>query len=312
MDGVVLIMDYSAYERQKIRHVIEKIGHLRVIEVGDIDQFVLMNTNIDELKLVVLNLSFPSENDGFFVLKRIRTFGSGNVPIIVLSQSDKQELKAEALKYSVNDYIAKPYNMKRLDDSIRVFLNTEKRFHYNTENISDINMSFDDYVERELKYSKRTGAPFSLILITTLQINAKEGSASENIRPVSSDDKAVIFSMAAKKAAELLRATDTMVLNHSRDVIIVLPCTDEPGARLVSEKLKAGMEAEFKKMNTSQDGYIYPVHVTFPHDGGSFQELMQKAFKKISDKEMLERIVSIPTDTRRYVDRSYNRFRRWF
>ncbi len=312
MDGVVLIMDYSAYERQKIRHIIEKIRHLRVIEVGDINQFILMNINIDELKLVVLNLSFPSDTDGFFVLKKIRTSSNGNVPIIVISHSDKQELKTEALKYSVNDYIVKPYNMKRLDDSIKVFLNTEKSFHYNTENINDINMSFDNYVERELKYSKRTGAPFSLILITTLQISAKQESSSENAQSVSSGDKAIIFSMAAKKAAELLRATDTMVLNPGRDVIIVLPCTDEPGARLVSEKIKAGMEAEFKRMNTSQDGYIYPVHVTFPADGGSFQELMQKAFKKISDKEMLERIVSIPTDTRRYADKSYNLYRKWF
>lgn len=312
MDGVVLIMDYSAYERQKIRHIVEKIGQLEVIEVGDINQFMLMNINIEGLKLVILNLSFPSDNDGFFVLKRIRTSISGNVPIIVLSQSDKQELKIEALKYSVNDYIVKPYKAKRLDDSIRVFVNPKKAFHYNTENISDIKISFDNYIEREIKYSKRTGAHFSLILITMLQINVKEESASEAIKPISGDDKASIFAMAAKKAGEALRATDTMVLNNNRDVIIILPFTDRSGASLVSEKIKSGMETEFRRMNTSQNGYIYPVHVTFPDDGEDFQELMQKAFKKISDKEMLERIVSIPTDTRRYADKSYNRYRKWF
>ena len=312
MDGVVLVMDYSAYERQRIRQIIDKIGHLNVVEVGDISQFLLMNSNIEGLKLVVLDLSFPTENDGFFVLKRIRTSSSVNVPIIVLSQSDRQELKVEALKYSVNDYIVKPYNIKRLDDSIRVFTNAEKAFHYNTENISDISMSFDNYVDREIKYSKRTGAPFSLILITTLQINAKEVSDSATIEPISGDDKASILAMAARKASEALRATDTMVLNNNRDVIIVLPCTDEAGASLVSEKIKAGMESEFKRMNTSPHGYIYPVHTTFPSDGENFQELMQKAFKKISDKEMLERIVSIPSDTRKYADKSYNKFRRWF
>ncbi|NLV35262.1 MAG: response regulator, partial [Clostridiaceae bacterium] len=198
MDGVVLVMDYSAYERQRIRQIIDKIGHLNVVEVGDISQFLLMNSNIEGLKLVVLDLSFPTENDGFFVLKRIRTSSNVNVPIIVLSQSDRQELKVEALKYSVNDYIVKPYSIKRLDDSIRVLTNAEKAFHYNTENISDISMSFDNYVDREIKYSKRTGAPFSLILITTLQINAKEVSDSATIEPISGDDKASILAMAAR------------------------------------------------------------------------------------------------------------------
>lgn len=65
MDGVVLVMDYSAYERQRIRQIIDKIGHLNVVEVGDISQFLLMNSNIEGLKLVVLDLSFPTENDGF-------------------------------------------------------------------------------------------------------------------------------------------------------------------------------------------------------------------------------------------------------
>ena len=91
----------------------------------------------------------------------------------------------------------------------------------------------------------------------------------------------------------------------------MLPCTDEVGAQLVSEKIKKSMDSEFSKMNVDRNEYIYPVYVTFPKDGKSFQQLMQKAFKRISDKEMLERIVSIPTDTRRYADKSYNRYRRW-
>ena len=33
--------------------------------------------------------------------------------------------------------------------------------------------------------------------------------------------------------------------------------------------------------------------------------------KKVSDKEMLEKIVSIPANTLNYANRSYNRFRKW-
>jgi len=126
------------------------------------------------------------------------------------------------------------------------------------------------------------------------------------------DNKSSIFSIAAQKAKEALRAPDTIILNNARDIIIVLPCTDEPGARLVCNKIKMAMEPEFEKIKADQNEYIYPVYVTFPMDGDGFQMLMQTAFKKVSDKEMLEKIVSIPTDTRKYADMSYNRYQKWF
>lgn len=308
MDGTVLIMDYSSYERQKVRHILGKIGNFNIVEVGGIGQFKLLDLGIEDLKLILLDLAFPTESDGFDVLRRIRSSESKNVPVIVVTPSDKHELKAEALKYSVNDYIIKPYQVKRLESSIRSFIRITVNFHYDTNRISEIKMTFDDYVAREIKYSKRTQNPLSLIIITTLQIHTE----LEVGQQTAVDNKAFIFSIAAQKAKEALRATDTIVLNRDRDIIIVLPCTDEAGARLVSDKIKSQMEPEFEKINADRNEYIYPVHVTFPKDGDSFQMLMETAFKKVSDKEMLEKIVSISTDARRYADKSYNRYKKWF
>ncbi len=307
MDGTILIMDYSAYERQKIRHIIDKTGSFTIIEVGDIKQFMLIDLNIDDLKLVVMDLAFPRETDGFNALDMIRSSVGGNVPVIIVTQSERPELRQEALKYSVNDYIVKPYQLKRLEGSIRSFTPIEKEFYYDTRNIENIIMSFDNYIEREFKFSNRTGIPLSLILITTLQL----GSQTQSGESITDDYKASVFSVAAKKARDALRATDTIVLNQNRDILIVLPCTDAAGTQLVSEKIKKSMESEFSKMRIDRTEYIYPVHVTFPEDGSNFQMLMQKAFKRIADKEMLEKIVSIPSGTRRYADKSYNRYRRW-
>lgn len=308
MDGTVLIMDYSSYERQKVRHILEKIGSFNIIEVGGISQFKLLDVEIIDLKLALLDLSFPTESDGFDVLSIIRSSENRNVPVIVVSCSDKNELKTEALKYSVNDYIIKPYQIKRLESSIRSLIRIVKDFHYDTDQIKEIIMSFDDYVAREIKYSKRTQSPLSFIFITTLQI----GMGSDDRQLTEAHNRTSIFTIAAQKAKEALRATDTIVLNHDRDIIIVLPCTDEAGARQVCDKIKSQMELEFEKIKADQKEYIYPVFITFPKDGDSFQMLMETAFKKISDKEMLEKIVSIPSDTRKYADKSYNRYRKWF
>lgn len=308
MEGTVLLMDCSAYERQKVRHILEKTGHFNIIEVGDINQFKLLETNIADLKLIIMDLCFPTEKDGFTALSRLRTPPGKSVPIIAVTQADRSDLKSEALRYGVNDYIVKPYQLKRLESSINSLVRTEKPFHYDTGKIGDIRMSFDSYVDREIKYSKRTGAPLSLILITTLQLNSEAGEDEQAM----AEYKASVFNIAAEKAREALRATDTIVLNHGRDIIIVLPCTDEAGVRMVSEKIKSHTEPEFAKIASNRNEHIYPVYVTFPKDGDSFQALMQTAFRKVANKEMLERIVSIPPDARKYADKSYNRYRKWW
>jgi PleD family two-component response regulator len=308
MEGTVIIMDYSAYERQKIRHIVEKTGRFNIIEVKDYNQFKFLSLDIRDLKLIIMALDFPTETNGFSVLAKIRSTGPSNAPVILTSQTDEPGLKTEALKYSVNDYILKPYQVKRMESSIKSLVHAEKEFHYDTSGIDNINMPFDSYVEREIKYSKRAGTPMSLILITTLQLKTNP----EFDRQAPDEYKASIFAIAAKKARETLRSTDTIFINHGRDIIIVLPCTDENGARLVCEKIWSQTEPEFKKINLDGNGFIYPVCVTFPKDGDSFQSLMRSAFKKVSDKEMLEKIVSISNSARKYANRSYNRYKKWF
>lgn len=307
MDGTVLLLDYSSYERQKIRHILEKTGRFEVIEAGDIRQFRLLDLDIMDLKLIIMDLAFPSESDGLDVLRRIKASAVGSTPVIIVAQADRPELKAEAVKLSVRDYIKKPYQLRRLESSIKSIVRTEADFFYDTGKIADISMSFDAYIDREIKFSKRTGIPLSLIFITTLQLE----SGRDPEHPVSANSRASVYDAAVKKAREALRSTDTIVQNSDRDIIIVLPCTDEAGARLVCDKITALFQSEFKRLSIDRNMHIYPVYVTLPADGENFQQLMQKAYKKVSDKEMLEKIVSIPTDTRNYVNRSYSRHKWW-
>lgn len=305
MDGTIIIMDSSSYERQKMLQIIEKIGNFNIIEVASINQLKLPALELSDLKLILMDLLFPTESDGFEALRRIR-FGNNDVPVIIVTKLDKHELKTEALKYFVNDYVIKPYSVKRLESSIKSFVRVVKNFYYNTDRIKEIKMTFDDYVVREIKYSKRTKNSLSIILITILQIRTEPIAGLQ----ITAENKLSIFEIAVQKAKETLRATDTIVLNQDRDIIIVLSCTDEDGARLVCDKIGSKMEPEFKKINANLNEYIYPVYVTYPKDGDSFQMLMETAFKKVASKEMLENIVSISAVTRMYAEKSYSKYKK--
>lgn len=308
MDGTILILDYSSYERQKIKHVLEKVGTFDVIEVSSSMQFKLLNLNVENLLLIIMDLAFPSEEEGFEILKIIRhSKYSLNVPVVVVTRSDQLEHKTTALKYAVNDYIIKPFQIKRLESSIRSFVRLKDSFHYDTSAIGNITMTFDEYMIREIKYAKRMQNPLSIILITTLKLKEDK----EGLTPAEISNKDKIFSIAAQKARSTLRVTDTIIMSKSRDIIIVLPCTGESGAKLVCEKIKAGIFQELIKLGANLNENIYPVHVTFPKDGEDFQKLMEAAFKKVSDKEMLEKIAAISPGARKYSNDRYNQFRKW-
>lgn len=307
MDGKVLLLAYSAYERQKIRHILDTIGSFEIIEVGNISQFKLLKLDIQDLRLIIMDITFPTEIDGLNVLMKISTSEIKNVPVIVTSQTGSLELRSGVLKYSVKDFIVKPYNAKRLEASINGIIRTENAFHYTTSDIDEISMSFDSYVEREIKFARRTNTTLAMILMTTLQTD----QTVEHEQLVTDALRKSVFSISVSKAKEVLRSTDTIVMNGDRDILIVLPCTEEAGARMVCEKIIKLSEPEFKGLSLNQNQVIYPVYVTFPKDGETFQQLMQQASKKISDKEMLEKMVSISTDARKYANRSYNRYRRW-
>ncbi len=308
MDGTIVILDYSSYERQKIKHILEKIGTFDVIEVSSSTQFKLLNLDLKNLRLILMDLAFPSEQEGFDILKSIRSsLYTVNVPLIVVTRSDQLEYKTTALQYAVNDYIIKPFQVKRLESSIRSFVRLKDSFHYDTGGIGNIIMTFDEYILREIKYSRRMQSPLSFILITTLSLKEEK----DGITHAEINNKERIFSIAAQTARNTLRVTDTIVMSKSRDIIIVLPCTGESGAKLVCEKIKSGIFLELIKINADLSDYIYPVHVTFPKEGEDFQKLMENAFKKVSDKEMLEKIVAITPNVRKYSNNSYNQFRKW-
>lgn len=308
MDGTILIMDYSSYERRKVHSILDKIGIFNIIEVGGYDQFKLLNLDIEDLILIIMDPEFPSEDHGFTIIEKIRGSENKDVPVIFTTRIDKQEYKAKALKYYVNDYIIKPYEISRLEASIRTIVKSADTFHYETKFIENLTFSFDNYISREIKYASRTNSPLSLILITTLRITpeAQQENTTDDAR------KASLFAIAAYNAKDSLRETDTIVQNRSRDIIIVLPLTDEVGAQKVSDKIKSSLEAEFKKMNADKSEYIFPVYVTFPADGKNFQQLMESALQKVASKEMLDRITSIPNNKRKYADKSYGRYQKWF
>ena len=280
MDNI-LILDYSSYERLKIRNILENIGTFDIIETPDVSQFKLLNLDLENLRLIIMDLAFPSEQEGFEVLKSLKSNKfTADVPVIIVTRSDQIVYRSALLNFDVNDYINKPYQLRRLEDSIKNSLSEKECFHFNTSSISNLNMTFDDYIIREIKCSRRAQRDLSIIFLTPSIIRKDYLIQNES---TSIDE---IFSIINQRVRIYIRSTDTVFISNLNEIIIVLPFTDEKGVKKVCDKIKAGIFHEIKEIGAKFNRYICPVSVTFPNEGENFQKLMECAFKKLIDMEL--------------------------
>jgi two-component system, OmpR family, KDP operon response regulator KdpE len=84
-------------------------------------------------QLVILDLGLPDE-DGFYVLKEIRSWSS--VPVIILSVKSSEEDIVRALDLGADDYITKPFNTSELLARIRANMRRSQQVQDNTSLIN--------------------------------------------------------------------------------------------------------------------------------------------------------------------------------
>ena len=142
-------MDYSTFEREKIKYILNNLGGFTTIEINNLNNY---HKNIDSFKnlaFIIMDISFPFETDGFNVLNDLRRNPDiKNTPIIIITKSNNSDYKKTALQYAVNDYIIKPYNVNRLESSISSILKIDRVDAYKVSNTNRIIMTYEDYITK--------------------------------------------------------------------------------------------------------------------------------------------------------------------
>ncbi|OPZ94659.1 MAG: response regulator PleD [Firmicutes bacterium ADurb.Bin419] len=306
MDGKVLLIDYSEYEREKAKITFDNIGEFQFIEIENLKMYYQIIHELNNLSLVIIDISFPSEKEGFEVISSLRkNVATSNTPIIIATKSDNLEYRNDALKFYVSDFIIKPYQTKRLENSIRSTLKIDLKFRYNLSSANVITMSVEDYIAKEFKIASRANKNLSIVFITHIDIT-KNSSRNQKTFSHSQNEKA--YSMAIERVKSESRSTDTVIFNDDKDILVILPFTNSQGADKVANKIKESLNDGLNSLSLSND-FFYIVYVTFPADGKTFQSIMEKAIKKVEDKIMLEKITHIGLNTLDHARKTYKKFK---
>jgi len=114
----VLIVDDVEFVRIRCAKLLERNGY-EVIEAENGLQAVKTYRECRP-DVVFMDITMP-EMDGLTALREIRQFDPG-ARIIMLTALGQQEVVVEAIRAGAKDFIVKPFEQKRLLDSLRMLL----------------------------------------------------------------------------------------------------------------------------------------------------------------------------------------------
>jgi diguanylate cyclase (GGDEF)-like protein len=212
---------------------------------------------------------------------------TATIPIIFVTGRHELEARVHGLEYSV-DYVVKPFATPELVARVRAALrlrNLEKQLRSANEELARMNTElekantqlaqlamtdeltnvcnrrgFEKYLEDELYRARRLGTPLALVMFDLdhfKQINDTWGHAQGD----------VVLQVFSQLLRESSRHIDTVSRYGGEEFAVVLPATDEEGARHFAEKARAATEAIEIARVTGDAEILSPLRITV--SGGS-------------------------------------------
>lgn len=310
MNPQILIIDCHDYELRKLKINLGTIGKFNYTEVVSYSDFYLMHRDFEGFSLILIDIEFPHQSDGFNVLKLIsKNLKLASIPKIIITHLDDGEAKATAIKeFGVYDYISKPYTHERLSKSINTIIPYNTRFFYSFENTDIISLPVEELIVQQLKISARTNAPLSIVFMTPKSVkllhNKDEDSSNEFTKN--------IYNTIIKYLKLSVRLSDIVLLVNKTDIFVLLHSTDADGANNVALKLKRSVNECLRDFDENFDDLFYINSATYPDDGTDLEQLIMTTLRRIYEQtemnKALEQMVNISRDKFSNATASYKKF----
>lgn len=118
----VLVVDDDPEILESIRYSVQEHGY-RVSVAGDGNEAIaIVETEFPDL--IVLDMMMPKRS-GFLVMERLCQTIEDPIPVIMITANEGNRHREYAKMLGVSDYIAKPFVMERLLESIDRILKTD-------------------------------------------------------------------------------------------------------------------------------------------------------------------------------------------
>jgi len=239
--GTVLVADDAKVTRHLLQSILVKDFRVVLAEDG---QEALTLARECRPDVMVLDVIMP-EVDGYSVCRQAKHDPKlADIPIIFLTSLTGKTYETQALEAGAIDFITKPINpdvvyarvrnhveMKQAQDRLK-----DLSLHDSLTGIAN-RRAFDQALEHEWRRGIRSRRPMSVIMGDVDHFKRYNDAFGHQQGDVCLQRVAQVF------AAAVRRPSDTVARYGGEEYVCVLGDTDMEGARLVAEKIRAGVEA---------------------------------------------------------------------
>ena len=118
--ATILIVEDSQTERQVLRKMLEKGGHLVIAATDGVEGIAMARQNKPDL--ILMDVVMPGQN-GFQTTRQLsRDPATQHIPIIIVTTKDQETDKVWAKRQGASDYFVKPVAEEQLLPSIESLL----------------------------------------------------------------------------------------------------------------------------------------------------------------------------------------------
>lgn len=280
----IIILDNKPYIRYRVRDIASK-NDILVHEVSNSSQlYTKLNELKNEVDLLIVEINLKDE-DGLEIMRNLKKKNL-NIPFMVLTSLNTRDAFIRAVKEGAIDYFLKPF-----DD--RVFLDRVTRHAEGDNSIESSKaiqknikeLPFNEYFEEEINKA-RSGA-YKLSVIMTIFF--------KSLKDVTIDlqnDNMVVTDYMYNKLKGVMPEGGRFSKYGSRTFLGVYPFCDKEQMDKLNKDIMLKIN-HLKDIDSVATNYFFDsVTVTFPDDGNSAEEILDKVTEKMKENIKQKQIKS--------------------
>ncbi|MEI8372292.1 MAG: diguanylate cyclase [Planctomycetota bacterium] len=289
-DGKVMIVDDEPINIKVVQKYLKLAGYQHIVGVTD-PRTVLSRISEEQPDLVLLDIMMP-EVSGLEILEQIRADRQwAYLPVIVVTASDNEETKVQALELGATDFLGKPVNstdlLPRVRNALLVKANHDYLKYYakelerqtrqleaqiaqaRTDALTGLanRRALDEELLRRSSECNRTGSPLSVMLLDVDHFKTFNDTHGHR-----AGDEALRVLAGSLRGA--MRQMDLVTRYGGEEFLVILPSTAIEGARLVADRTRQDVSK-----------------TTFRYDGKEFSLTVSVGVAQLAANEHVTRML---------------------
>jgi len=240
--SVILVVDDTPINVQVLAEALRADYRVRTATSGQAALDSIAKHGVPDL--VLLDIMMPGI-DGYEVCRQLKNNSTTqNIPVIFVTAKTDTIDEEYGLRLGAVDYITKPFHLPIVTVRVQNQINLKLKSDL-LESLALLDgltnlpnrRRFDEALENEWKRTRRANLPLTLIMADIdffKGYNDQQGHRTGDI---------CLKKVAAALAEAIHRPADLVARYGGEEFVVLLPETDAEGARLIAERLRAGVES---------------------------------------------------------------------